>query len=98
MCLPGGAWGWADDETIVCRCECVNLRQIQTAIANGHVSLNGIKRNTRVGMGWCGGRMCMQNVAAYVNAGRAPVDTKPMTPRPLARPISLGSLQNQEPS
>lgn len=96
--LPDGVWGWADEETVVCRCECVKLQRIQQAIADGHLSLNGIKRNTRVGMGWCGGRMCMQNVAAYINSGRATVDMEPMTPRPLARPVSLKALRNQESS
>lgn len=92
--LPSGVWGWADDDTVVCRCECVPLRRIRQAVAQGHTTMNGIKRNTRSGMGWCGGRMCMQNVAAYAGAGRLHADLQPMTPRPLARPVSLTSLKN----
>ena len=96
--LPSGVWSWADDDTIVCRCESVNKKRIDRAIAEGHTSMNGIKRNTRVGMGWCGGRMCMQNVAAYIGSGRIPVDFEPMTPRPLARPVSLRALKDQHAS
>lgn len=93
--LPTGVWGWADEQTVVCRCECVTHKQIQQAIEDGHTSLNAIKRNTRAGMGWCGGRMCMQNVAAYANAGKPPTDLRPVTPRPVARPISLQALRSQ---
>ena len=93
--LPSGVWSWADDDTIVCRCESVKKNRIDEAIAQGHTSMNGIKRNTRVGMGWCGGRMCMQNVAAYIGSGKLPIDFAPMTPRPLARPVPLRALENQ---
>lgn len=94
--LPNGVWGWADDDTIVCRCECVTHGRILEAIGEGHNSLNGIKKNTRAGMGWCGGRMCMQNVAACMRAGRTSPDLAPMTPRPLARPVSLRALNDQK--
>ena len=94
--LPQGVWGWAEDDTPVCRCECVTRARIQQAVSQGHTTMNGIKRNTRAGMGWCGGRMCMQNVAAYAAGGRPDPDLAPMTPRPLARPVSLQSLSRQE--
>ena len=93
--LPPGVWSWADEKTIVCRCECVTQNQIQKAIDDGHTSLNAIKRNTRAGMGWCGGRMCMQNVAAQAHGGKLPADLQPMTPRPVARPISMQALSSQ---
>lgn len=96
--LPAGVWTWADEDTTICRCECVDKKRIQKAVEDGHVSLNGIKRNTRAGMGWCGGRMCMQNVAAFVSSGKPPVDMQAMTPRPLARPVSLGALGEQQTS
>jgi bacterioferritin-associated ferredoxin len=94
--LPQGVWGWAEDDTLVCRCECVTRARIQHAVSQGHTTMNAIKRNTRAGMGWCGGRMCMQNVAAYASGGRPDPDLAPMTPRPLARPVSLQSLSRQE--
>lgn len=96
LSIPAGAWSLAGEDTVVCRCECVPLSRVRQAVEDGHLSLNGIKRNTRAGMGWCGGRMCLQNVTAYLTAGRAPVDFRPMTPRPLARPVTLGSLRDQE--
>lgn len=95
--LPAGVWSWADEGTIVCRCECVSKKRIEMAVEDGHTSLNGIKRNTRAGMGWCGGRMCLQNVAACAGLRSLPLDYQPVTPRPLARPVALAALREQQP-
>jgi NADPH-dependent 2,4-dienoyl-CoA reductase/sulfur reductase-like enzyme len=96
--LPNGAWGWAEEDTTVCRCECVTLGRIRRSLAGGHTTMNAIKRNTRAGMGWCQGRMCLQNVAAYATGGRPPADLAPVTPRPLSRPASLRALARQSAS
>jgi len=94
LTLPSGVWDWANTETVVCRCECVTLGRIQAAVAEGHCSLDGLKRNTRVGMGWCGGRTCLQAAAAYVHDGRVDANLEPMRARPVARPVKLGALAN----
>lgn len=94
LVLPKGVWGWATPETVVCRCECVTRGRIEAAVAEGHGTLNGLKRNTRVGMGWCGGRTCLQAAAAIVHGGEVDADLEPMRARPVARPVKLGALAN----
>ena len=92
--VPGGLWRLPTDETIICRCENVTLRALRDALTAGHLAPNTIKRVTRAGMGWCGGRTCLQAVSALAEVHGAPVAAM-MTPRPLARPIPLASLANQ---
>lgn len=94
LILPKGVWEWATPETVVCRCECVTRGRIEVAVSEGHCSLDGLKRNTRVGMGWCGGRTCLQAAAAYVHGGTADASLEPMRPRPVARPVKFGALAN----
>jgi bacterioferritin-associated ferredoxin len=94
LLLPKGVWEWAKPETVVCRCECVTRARIETAVSEGHCSLDGLKRNTRVGMGWCGGRTCLQAAAAYVNGGEVDASLEPMRARPVARPVKFGALAN----
>lgn len=43
---------------IVCRCEHVTLGEIRDAVARGAVSIDGIKRRCRIGMGRCQGSRC----------------------------------------
>lgn len=92
--VPASLWKQVGDETVVCRCENVTLAEIRGALANGHVSLNAIKRQVRTGMGWCGGRTCLHAVAALTELHGA-ASASMMTPRPLARPVSLAALANQ---
>ncbi len=97
--LPSGVWSWATDDTVVCRCEGITQGRLRQAVDEGHVTVNGIKRNTRAGMGWCGGRTCLASVAALAAQGQAgpPAETPPMRPRPLARPVPAGILARREP-
>lgn len=95
LTLPDGVWGWAEDSTTVCRCEGVTLERLDLAVSEGHCTLDGIKRNTRVGMGWCGGRTCLQSAAAYARVkGAASISPEPMRARPVARPVKIGALAN----
>ena len=92
--VPDGLLRLTTDETIVCRCENVTLGALRDALTAGHVVPNTIKRVTRAGMGWCGGRTCLHAVSALAQLYGAP-SAAMMTPRPLARPIPLASLANQ---
>lgn len=94
--VPSTLWRATTDDTVVCRCENVRFSEIRGALDGGHQSLNAIKRNTRAGMGWCGGRMCLHSVAALaeLHAGIAPANM--MTPRPLARPVAFAALAQQK--
>ena len=49
----------SDGETYLCRCECISIEQVDVAIAEGNLTINDIKRRTRVGMGICQGIFCL---------------------------------------
>jgi thioredoxin reductase len=90
--LPDGVWSLADQETTICRCECVTRARIERAVEDGHVTLNAIKKNSRAGMGWCGGRICLHSVAALSAGGKLGPGIEQMTPRPVARLVTIGDL------
>ncbi|SOC02973.1 BFD-like [2Fe-2S] binding protein [Ureibacillus xyleni] len=81
------------DNTLICRCEGVCLGAILKAIDECSTSVQGIKKRTRVGMGYCQGRTCQpilrdilreligQSELAQTQKSQAPV-----------RPIPLGKL------
>jgi len=94
LLVPSGLWHLPTDETIICRCENVTLAALRDALTAGYLAPNTIKRVTRAGMGWCGGRTCLQAVSALAELHGAP-SAAMMTPRPLARPIPLASLANR---
>jgi len=94
LLVPSGLWRLPTDETIICRCENVTLAALRDALTAGYLAPNTIKRVTRAGMGWCGGRICLQAVSALAELHGAP-SAAMMTPRPLARPIPLASLANR---
>ena len=51
-----------DENTIICRCSDVTLKEIRDLIAQGYVTYDEIKRITRIGMGPCQGKTCGQLV------------------------------------
>ena len=61
--LPPG-----DPERMVCRCEQVRERDLAEAMDRGVpcTTVDGLKRRTRAGMGWCQGRFCRPRVAAWM--------------------------------
>jgi len=93
--IPFEVYELLDPETHICRCEGVSLERLQQSIDEGHHTINAIKRNTRAGMGRCGGRVCLRSVAALLNEKRKLTEIEPMTARPVARPVTLGSIANQ---
>ncbi|MGD9473496.1 MAG: NAD(P)/FAD-dependent oxidoreductase [Eubacteriaceae bacterium] len=64
-------------EKIICRCEQVEERTIIDAMNRGIpvTTVDGIKRRTRAGMGWCQGGFCRERVVAVMeNVLGHPVD------------------------
>lgn len=55
-----------DDDTVLCRCENVTVKQVREVIADGCLDPNEIKIVTRCGMGPCQGRMCGPALAELV--------------------------------
>ncbi len=78
------------DQSILCRCEGVRLRDVDDAIADGHRSAHAIKHRTRLGMGRCQGRYCGEALAALLPPGSDELHV--LTARPPARPVTIGDL------
>jgi len=51
-----------EENTIVCRCSDVSIKESRELIAEGYTDYNEIKRITRIGMGPCQGKTCTQIV------------------------------------
>jgi D-hydroxyproline dehydrogenase subunit alpha len=85
---------WLDGieaDTVICRCEEVELAEIDRAIELGARDARTVKLLSRAGMGWCQGRECGYAVACIVSrrTGR-PVDLTSGAERAVATPIPLG--------
>lgn len=78
----------------ICRCEEIPRSAVREAIREGNVTLNDVKRRTRAGMGVCQGIYCLRSVAMMIEEeANVPIDAlEPMTSRPPARLVTLGSL------
>ncbi|WP_370364172.1 FAD-dependent oxidoreductase [Catenulispora sp. GP43] len=87
------------DDTIVCRCEEVPAKAIAEATGDlGAGDARTVKLLTRAGMGWCQGRVCGYAVACLAG-GTEPAsdaDLLAAASRPLARPVPLGVLAEQD--
>jgi NADPH-dependent 2,4-dienoyl-CoA reductase/sulfur reductase-like enzyme len=82
---------WSDDQTLVCRCEEVSRGDLErVADVRGLETGKSLKLAGRVGLGLCQGRVCSRNAACLTGAG--PADHK----RPIAVPVRLGDLANEE--
>lgn len=57
-------------EKIICRCEQVTEAQIKDAMSRGIpvTTVDGVKRRTRAGMGWCQGAFCRPRVAEVMGS------------------------------
>lgn len=53
--------------TIICRCEEINIDEIETAIRGGADTFDDIKRLTRCGMGPCQSKICMNPVRDIIS-------------------------------
>ena len=86
------------DETMICRCEDINLGQIRAQIRNGFKTLDTIKKATNSGMGMCQGRTCgpiIQEIIAVYTKGM-PEECSPYTVRNPVKPIRLSALADAD--
>ena len=84
----------AGDDTLLCRCESVTLRQVEDALGDGADTMAGIKQRTRLGMGPCQGRYCAGNTADLL-ARRSGVPVGEMSffaPRPPIKPVRIADI------
>ena len=78
-------------KNLVCRCEEVTREEIEYAIEHGADTMNGVKRRTRAGMGFCQGKTCKREVARILaeKTGRSVAEIDYATVRAPLRPISI---------
>ena len=89
-----GLYELASDDTVICRCEEVTLKQLKAALADETIQIKDFKRMARMGMGPCEGRMCGPAVIEMMRHRlKASVeDVGCLKPRPSIKPVALGVL------
>ncbi len=88
-----------DDAAVVCRCEEIDAKTIRACLDAGAMSLGGLKRRTRAGMGRCQGRNCAATLARLVatRTGRLPGEFDLFAPRVPAKPVPVVALGFEQP-
>ncbi|HSB77434.1 MAG TPA: FAD/NAD(P)-binding oxidoreductase [Candidatus Methylomirabilis sp.] len=85
----------ATDETILCRCENVQVRRVMEAIGfEGDATLRGVKIHTRAGMGPCQGRICSYLISRLIakKTGVPLESIQPDTAQAPIKPVPLRAL------
>ena len=95
--IKSGWKSWLTGESIICRCEEVDLNDLKHAITElGATDSRTAKLFTRCGMGLCQGRICGRSVVDLVadNLEISPTDIDRIAAvnRPIITPIPLGVL------
>lgn len=80
------------DETIICRCENLQLTTIQKSIENGATSLAVLKRRLRLSMGRCQGRYCLPTVAHLLKRTSSTLSFPTTAPRLPVKPFPVPAL------
>jgi NADPH-dependent 2,4-dienoyl-CoA reductase/sulfur reductase-like enzyme len=87
-----GWQSWLTDDTTVCRCEEVPVREIRRAVDElGATDPRAVKLLARPGMGLCQGRVCGYATACLTGPVTAD-GLRGLAARPIAQPVTLGSL------
>lgn len=81
-------------DTYICRCSDITLEDINNLLAQGITEIEEIKRFTRLGMGPCQGRTCMQLITRIMaNATNVSQDNiKTHTARPPVSGVTLNQI------
>ncbi|MBT2217549.1 (2Fe-2S)-binding protein [Virgibacillus dakarensis] len=89
-----------DDSTIVCKCEEINLAEIETAIKSGAHTFDDIKRLTRCGMGPCQAKVCTNLVRQIISESldKPLSDIRPPKMRMPLKPTRISALVGNEES
>ncbi|WP_221566687.1 (2Fe-2S)-binding protein [Alkalihalobacillus sp. TS-13] len=80
-----------DKSTIVCRCEEINVDEIEGAIRLGASTFDDIKRLTRCGMGPCQSKICM-NLVRELIATNLGVSISEIPPPRMRMPLKITRL------
>lgn len=82
-----------DDDTMLCRCEEVRVRDVQGLIDGGSRDPNQVKSALRCGMGPCQGRLCALSLAnRMADATYGEAIPMPLRQRPPVVPVPLSEL------
>lgn len=86
-----------EENTIICRCSDVTLKQVRDLIREGYVTYDEIKRITRIGMGPCQGKTCGQLVMREIASatGQNINSIKFQTTRPPVVGVKLGLIAQE---
>ncbi|CAJ2750027.1 FAD-dependent pyridine nucleotide-disulfide oxidoreductase [Burkholderia pseudomallei] len=82
-----------DDDTMICRCEEVRVRDVRRVIDSGSHDPNQVKSALRCGMGPCQGRLCALTLAnRMADAAYGEAIPLPLRQRPPVVPVPLSEL------
>jgi NAD(P)H-nitrite reductase large subunit len=91
--VRAGWQDWLRDDTIVCRCEGITKRALYRAVDERDVgAARPLKMVSGIGLGLCQGRICGRNAAEL-----AGVDGSGFAKRPIASPVRMSELAEDEP-
>lgn len=83
---------FAEDDTVLCRCEGVTFGAVRAAVSSGATGPNRVKAFTRCGMGPCQGRMCANPLTRLMAEAMKtpPQAVGALRIRPPLKPILVG--------
>ena len=91
--VPSGWTARAGEDTLVCRCEEVSVGRLRASADDGARDARSAKLLTRVGMGWCQGRVCgYASACLLAEASGTAYAPESVSTRPVAAPVRLGAL------
>lgn len=95
--LDAGGWPLRDDFPL-CRCEEVSRSRVREYTAMGFHSLGALRRQSRVGLGYCQGRFCREMLAGEFRdaTGRKPEEAGTFKVRPPVRPVKISLLGGED--
>ena len=95
--LPEAKYNYIPENSIVCRCERVSIKQIIDFIKENNIHDANQLKQIRVGMGACGSRTCSILLPRiFAMAGIDWKDVTKPTKRPLGMEIPMGAIINEE--
>ena len=85
-------------DTVICRCEEITYGEILQAIHEGATTLDGVKRMTRAGKGFCQGRTCRTIISQIIReeTGKMAEGKDLSASRPPVRTVTIADLLREE--
>ncbi len=85
------------EDILICRCQEVTESEIVAAIRDGAVTVDGVKRRTRAGMGLCQSKTCGRLIERIIarETGINPADILPQKSRMPVRPVKIGFFESE---